>query len=233
MRASDRVEGPIRAMARAPSQEFLGPGGGARGLRPGGAGAPPPPSRLAPQQPPRDASPPRWDDSPVAHATALVWKPAPQASLLAFVHPAQTASQPSPFPAGVRSSEACSIHTCSTACVRLSSRLLRLQPVACWTTGSRLCNCRQRKQLDLKPRSSSGVDASALLPPAGAGRSATPPPDAAPASGAASSEQQVPSASNCRGPVQPCLQLPVSKPTSGFCGQNRAHLCDDVWETGT
>ena len=32
-RNADRVDGPIRAMSRTPSQEFLGPSGG---LRPGG-----------------------------------------------------------------------------------------------------------------------------------------------------------------------------------------------------
>ena len=32
-RNTDRVDGPIRAMSRTPSQEFLGPSGG---LRPGG-----------------------------------------------------------------------------------------------------------------------------------------------------------------------------------------------------
>lgn len=53
MRNTDRLEAPIRAMSRTPSQEFLGPSGGpAGGFRPGGPartgtpaqrpGAPPP-----------------------------------------------------------------------------------------------------------------------------------------------------------------------------------------------
>ena len=44
-RNSDRVDGPIRAMSRTPSQEFLGPSGG---LRPGGR-------PTAQQQAPADA----------------------------------------------------------------------------------------------------------------------------------------------------------------------------------
>lgn len=39
-------------------QEFLGP---ARGLRPGGASAPPPPSHMGSIPPQRDASPPRYE----------------------------------------------------------------------------------------------------------------------------------------------------------------------------
>ncbi len=61
MRQSERQEGYLVIQNSSASciavQEFLGP---ARGLRPGGAGAPPPPSHMG-SIPQRDASPPRCE----------------------------------------------------------------------------------------------------------------------------------------------------------------------------
>ncbi len=62
-------------------------------------------------------------------------------------------------------------------------------------------NCRQRKPLDLKPRTASGVDAAALLPMAGTGRPPMPPGASGASAGGASPEQQAAAGDRCKSVV--------------------------------